>query len=205
MGIVYGSFASWVLLCKPWSLQVEFQVAESKPLLPFSFCSVCCVFQVYGGLLCLNANWSSSRYVTMFINWSKERQQAFAVPGHLLANRRSFPWRVPHDASHRSTNGVKRLQCNWQWNLQQLQESIWSALVALADSHMESHDACWGLLLSLLDISSGKAWVLHAMLHHTVNMARSGVVQQKFFPSSLHLLKQETFRRYELATLLTLC
>ncbi|KAH9553544.1 hypothetical protein CY35_08G016800 [Sphagnum magellanicum] len=89
--------------------------------------------------------------------------------------------------------------------LQQLQESIWSALVPLADSHTESHDASWGLLVLLLDTSSGKAWVLHALFHHTVNMARSGVVEQKFFPSSLHLLKQETFRRYELATLLTLC
>ncbi len=92
MGIVYGSFASWVLLCKPWSLQVEFQVAGSKPLLPFSFCSMCCVFQAYGGLLCLKANCSSSGYVTVFFNWSKESEQAFAVPGHLLANRRRYCW-----------------------------------------------------------------------------------------------------------------
>jgi hypothetical protein len=31
----------------------------------------------------------------------------------------------------------------------------------------------------------------------------SGIVEPKFFPSNLHLLKKETFRRHKLATVLT--
>jgi hypothetical protein len=31
----------------------------------------------------------------------------------------------------------------------------------------------------------------------------SGIVEPKFFPSNLHLLKKEIFRRHELATVLT--
>jgi hypothetical protein len=31
----------------------------------------------------------------------------------------------------------------------------------------------------------------------------SGIVEPKFFPSNLHLFKKETFRRHELATVLT--